>query len=533
MTTNPRKFSASIIGTMLLLALPLSQVGGQEQERLETKANANVGSAVANLLKRLPQIWSIKRAARKVAGDLKRYPGEVSMPESELIYGWLAELCRYPHRRPGTAEDKAAEEWIAARFREFGLENVALDPVPIQVWTAKKWSLEVEGQTIPSFFVVNTGFTGEQGVDAQMVYVGTGRPGDFEGADVSGKIVVAEVPFPKLPYGALLRLSGAAYTISDPDGWVKLSSSQYLNFVRSNFLGGTTAANAPEGDVYWQSYRRGAKAICMILRDQPSNSNTHYGPYDGIMKPMPGLWIGKYDGIKLREMARQGKSAKLVLAGEIKPGEMRNVWGVLPGKSEQVILVTSHHDSPFQGAVEDGAGVVQVLAQAWAWSKVPAEERPKTLVFVVDGGHFYGSLGGHTFARVHKDIMKRAQILITLEHLAGKEVKEKDREYAGTGRQAFTVMFTSNDPRVIGSVFKAFEKRPPRTTAAVPFDFFGPAPTSDAAGYVIEAGVPVISWIGCPYYLLDDHDTLDKIEKNELKPVAETVGELIGIYMAN
>jgi hypothetical protein len=329
----------------------------------------------------------------------------------------------------------------------------------------------------------------------------------------------------------LLKLSGAAYAISDPDGAITLSSTQYLNFVRQNFLGGTTAETAPAGDVYWQAYRRGAAAVCLILRDQPSNSNTHYGPYDGIMKPLPALWIGKYDGIKLRESAQAGAPATLVLEGGTEPGVMHNVWGVLPGRSEEVILVTSHHDSPFQGAVEDGAGTAQVLAQAWTWARVPREQRPKTLVFVLDSGHFYGSLGAHTFAREHRELMKRVRILITLEHLGGKAVEEKNGEYAETGRLAFTVMFTSPDPTVIAAVMKAFQKKPARMTAAIPYDFFGEAPTSDAAGYVLEAGVPVISWIGCPYYLLDAHDTLDKIEKRELQPIAETVAQLVGIYL--
>jgi hypothetical protein len=249
------------------------------------------------------------------------------------------------------------------------------------------------------------------------------------------------------------------------------------------------------------------------------------------MKPMPALWIGKYDGIELREAAKAGAGANLVLLGKTEPGVMHNVWGVLPGCSEELILVTSHHDSPFQGAVEDGAGTAQVLAQAWTWAKIPREKRPKTMVFVVDSGHFYGSLGAHSFAREHKELMKRVRILITLEHLAGKQVEEKDGDYVETGRLAFTVMFSSPEPMVVASIIKAFASRPAKNTAAIPYDFFGPAPTSDAAGYVLEAGVPVISWIGCPYYLLDAHDTLDKIDRQELNPVAQTVAELIGIYM--
>lgn len=523
-----------ILGVVIfsLLVGHSSSVRTEEEASWESKSNTSTKDAVLALAKRLPQIWKAKREGKKIARTLPDYQGTVTVPDSDTIYSWLEGICATPHRRPGTPEGHIAEQWVADRFREIGLEDVALDPVPITVWTADKWSLTVEGEPMPGFFVVNTGFTGPEGVSAPMVYVGTGTPGDYAKVDVSGKIVVADVPFPYFPIGAIMKLSGGSYVLSNPDGAITLGTGQYLNFVRQNFVGGATAETAPPNDVYWQAYKGGAKAICLILRDQPSNSNTHYGPYDGIMKPMPALWIGKYDGMKLRKLARAGANAELVLDGNKKPGVMHNVWGVLPGQSDEVILVTSHHDSPFKGASEDGAGTVQVLAQAWAWSKVPKEQRPRTLVFVVDAGHFYGSKGGHTFAREHKDIMDRTRILITLEHLGAKEVKEVDREYAETGNLAFTVMFTTHDPQVIAAVIKALDKKPAKSTVAIPSNFFSEAPTSDASGYVIEAGVDVISWIGCPYYLLDAQDTLDKIDKDELQPIAETVAELVKVYMA-
>ena len=175
--------------------------------------------------------------------------------------------------------------------------------------------------------------------------------------------------------------------------------------------------------------------------------------------------------------------------------------------------------------------VVEVLAQAHAWARVPKEDRPRTLVFVLDAGHFYGSIGADTFAHSHRDLLERARILITLEHLAAKEVEARGDTYVETGRLAFTVMFTTPDPTVIATVMRALERRPAKVTAPIPADFFGPGPTSDALGYVLEAGVPVISWIGCPYYLLDEHDTLDKIQKSELAPIAETAAELIKTHM--
>jgi len=502
------------------------------KQSFESQVKTKTSDTLRSVIKRIVSIWRMGREGRRIAATLPDYAGDVPLPDAATIYGWIEALCATPHRRPGTPEGLRAEQWVADRFREFGLEDVAMEPIPITVWTADEWSLTAAGETIPSFYVPNTGFTGPEGVTAPLAYVGTGTAADFAGVEVAGKIAVADVPFPRLPTGVLMKLLRGCYFLSDPDRSITWRTSQYLNFARQNFLGGDTAETAPDHDVYWQAVRRGAKGICLILRDQPSNSNTHYGPYDGIMKPLPGLWIGKQDGHRLRDLSRTGAEATLRLEGTAVPGATHNVWGVLPGGSEDVILVTSHHDSPFEGATEDGSGAAQVLAQAWAWARVPQERRPKTLVFVIDAGHFYGSIGADTFARVHRDILERTRILVTLEHLAAKEVEERDNAYVPTGKLAFTVMFTTPDPTVIAAAVKALEAKPAKRTASIPADLFGPGPTSDAMGYVLEAGVPVISWIGCPYYLLDEHDTLDKIDQAELRPICETVTEIVKTYMA-
>ncbi|MFX0100530.1 MAG: M28 family peptidase, partial [Candidatus Hodarchaeota archaeon] len=326
-------------------------------------------------------------------------------------------------------------------------------------------------------------------------------------------------------------LGRIAYHVSNPDHSLGFLKWAYLNFVRENFVGGTTGEQAPKDDVYWNAVKWGAKGICLVLKDQPSNSNSHYGPYDGVMKPIPGLWIGKYDGIELKEKALNGSIATLKLDGTITDGTMSNIWCVLPGLSDEIVLVTTHHDAPFKGAVEDGTGVAQVLAQAKIWSKVPLEKRRRTLIFLVAAGHFYGFQGGHTFAKQHPEIMKKVKLLITLEHLGAKEVVEKNQEYAETGQLAYTIMFTSPDPLTIATARNALRKKPTRATASIPYTLFADAPLSDAIGYVLESGTRVISWIGCPYYLLDAQDTLDRVAKNELGPICETITELIKPYM--
>ncbi len=501
----------------------------------ETHFSAKITDIMARFLKSIPKIWVAKIRAKILLKKLPEYEESLKLPNSNEIFEWIERICETPHRRPGTPEGHEAEQWVAKKLKEFGLINVTMDPIPITVWNAERWSLKVDNREIPSFFILNTGFTPSEGLTAPLVYVGTGTRKNFAKVEVADKIVVADVPFPYIPTGALIKLLqalGTLYCLSDPDHSLTIGTGQYLNFVRQNFIGGSTNETAPPTDVYWQAYKRGAKAICLILKDQPSNSNSHYGPYDGIMKPLPGLWIGKYDGMEFREKAKIGASATLVLEGTTNPGTMNNIWGVLPGMSDEVVLVTSHHDAPFKGATEDGAGVAQVFAQIKAWSSVPQEKRARTLVFVVDAGHFYGSKGASAFARDHADLMKKVKILITLEHLGAKEVVEKEGQYTETERLALTVMFTSNEPVPLASVIRALKKNPTKRTLPIPSTMFAPAPTSDAGGYVLEAGVPVISWIGCPYYLLDEHDTLDKIAKPELRGICETVTELIKPFMS-
>ena len=499
----------------------------------EAQVETSTAGALAAMLGKLPAAWLAAWRARRLEPSLPEYPGEVEVPDADTIYSWIEGLCATPHRRPGTPHGHRAERWVARQLRALGLEGVTLDPVPLTVWSARRWSLTVDDAAVPCFFVPDSGFTGPRGLGAPLAFVGAGTPRDFARVDVRGRIAVGEVSFPRLPTGLLLRLLGASFALSDPEHQITATSLQTMSFVRQNFLGGTTADSAPRSDVYWEAFRRGARAVCLVLKDQESGSNTHYGPYDGIAKPLPGLWIGKHDGARLARLARAGATAQVVLTGRSPPGVMHNVWGVLPGRSDEVVLVTSHHDSPFAGAIEDGAGVAQVLAQAWAWSRVPAARRPKTLVFVVDAGHFYGSAGAFAFARDHRDLMARARVAITLEHLGAREVRVCDRRYVPTGRLALTAMFTTMAPAVMATVSRALHRHPIPATAPIPADFLARAPTSDAAGYFLEGGVPVISWIGCPDYLLDDGDGLQWVERRALRPIAATVTDMVKTFMAS
>ena len=133
---------------MILIGILWSREIMPETKRLETELNANIASTITRLLKSLPSVWSIKREAKKIAATLADPEIVAAPPDSETIFAWIKELCQTPHRRPGTPEGHQAEEWVAGRFREMGLEQVTMDPIPVTVWTAKQWSLNVSGKNM-------------------------------------------------------------------------------------------------------------------------------------------------------------------------------------------------------------------------------------------------------------------------------------------------------------------------------------------------------------------------------------------------
>ncbi len=486
----------------------------------------------------------IKLSAALMKIFIPRFRETVPTPDNGQIYSWIEGLCQWENRRPGSPGGHAAEQWIADKFTEFGLENVSMQSIDIDAWKPSSWSLTVDGDDIPCFFYLNTGFTDTAGVTAPLAYVGLGLPGDFDRVDVNGKIAVVEVLLPYLPSGALLSIPNSNFFISDPGNTINFFTGQFLTFIYTN-LWAEEPGWAPAGSeipikslwsVYDSAVEHGAKGVVLLLANKPSKYNSQYAGYDDTMKPLPAVWVGKYDAIKMRRLAMQKKTARLVLTGTIDPGYMRNVWGVLPGQSDDTIIICSHQDSAFRGATEDATGITQVFSQAWAWAQVPQYKRPKTLVFVAAAGHLYSGWGGYSFAYDHPEIMKNTWVVMNLEHMAAKEVVEDRGEYKETGLVAPSIIWTEENPRVVAALSKAMDRKPAKRAVSLPAYYW--IPFSDVGGYVAGAEavglprIPVISWISNPYYLLDEQDTLDKVKKDELGPLAQTMTEIVKNFMA-
>jgi hypothetical protein len=510
----------------------------KEQPEHVTEFRFSKRKFLFNLIKLIPKMRSIRKGAEKILSETKAPDLDVKAPSAEAIQKDLEYICKVPHRRIGTHEAHQIEDFLFSKFKELGLESVKKEPIDLINWSASNWKLLISTKgkqiEIPCFYVLNTGFTNDEGITAPLVYVGIGRKKDFKGVDVQGKIVVADIECPTLPLGKLIKLA-KLYYVSDPSNSIDTTTEVILTFVLSNMPPQSLGGKRREDSVYWRAFDRGALGLILILRDYPSNINSHWGPYDGVMKPIPSLYVGKYDGIKVRELAQENNShGTIILEGFQEPATAHNIWGILPGNSEEMIMISSHHDSAFKGASEDGTGVAMVLAQLRAWSKVPKNERPKSLLFCLSAGHLYGGIGAEAFARKYKNtILKDVLVDVNLEHMCAKEVEEdpETHNFKFTNNLAMGAVFLSQNENLVAPVIKVCKDYNIDKMMLIPDNFFATPPIGEAGHFATQADLKVIHWIRSPYYLLTAEDTLDKIDMDKLHSTAQCVTELIKLLM--
>ena len=240
---------------------------------------------------------------------------------------------RYWGRLPGSKADAEAEQYIAAKFREFGLQNVEMQPVNLTPqWFATDFSLTATGSGMtlrptsiyPAEKSVNTPAAG---LNLEVVWVGYGSELDFAGRDVKGKLV---------------------FIRSDP---------------RPNAFQGTARSNGS----YQRAVDKGAAAV-LINVNIPGNITNSFSP-----AKVPTFAIGTTDAEALQALMAKGPvTVSLKLIAEERPGlTSNNVWGTLPGASAEEVLILAHHDGLFEGAFDNASGVATMLGIAEYFAKVP------------------------------------------------------------------------------------------------------------------------------------------------------------------
>lgn len=432
-------------------------------------------------------------------------------PSNDEIYGWIDQIFAQGIRRPGYPADRWTEQFCLERFREFGLENVRAEPVELPYWEPRHCSLTVWGEgsgaeqalNLDCFPLPHSAPT--PGLEGQLVPFEVDSP-----ERVKGSIALYDVTLMRVPHATLAEMATWSY---DPDASFT-DSVQVLPF------------GSKRQAVMQRVIAADAVAFVGTLTDYPSDSHDYYVPYDGVAQPIPGVWIGGSDGARLREMLAAGPVHACLTVDSVREEiTSYNVLGELPGDDDELVIIGSHHDGPWSSAVEDGSGTALVLAQAKYWPRVPQQDRPHRLVFLVNAGHMAGGAGIRRFIEAHGAELERVVLELHLEH-AAKEFAEENGELKPTGHPEARWWFTSRIPRLEEAVRAAIEAEGLERSLVLPPTAFGARPPTDGGAFHL-AGVPIVNFLPAPFYLFDSQDTLDKVDRAHLAAITRAASRIV------
>ncbi len=474
-------------------------------------------------------------------GKEKKNPALI--PPKEEIFSWIEYLCSLGHRRSGTENNWKSAQYIAERFREFGLEEIRYDHPDAKLFFPEEWSLKIGEENIPCYFINYTNYSGEIGefdtgdITAELVYVGDGRPEDFEGIDVKGKIVVANNRWLDydLDYFEKYHASDKCWWY-DPRNTVT-SGSQYIHkntydpntfpqnycdAVNKGAVGfiGVLVDNCDHYEHYNENY---SQAYAKFLDQEIYHFNTMY---------RPGLWINRTWGAKLKrriEEAGEPLMATMRMKNRVEASHANVVSGILPGVSDEIILVHSHHDSSFQGAIQDASGMSVVLAIAKYFSQIPKEERKKTLMFGAMDSHFSGYAGHEGFIRRMQEEKRNIVMDFVIEHVAMEAVD--DIEAAGdemrfTGEIGMRLIYATENKQILDMLTEAVRDNDLERCFVVPC-IKGKADVCSDGDRFFKAGIPVVSIISPVIYLMDPVDQPDRVAVDELPKITSAWVDMI------
>ncbi|MEN1761955.1 M28 family peptidase [Anoxynatronum sibiricum] len=253
-------------------------------------------------------------------------------------------------RNAGSQAEHEAAEMLFQEMKAIGLKEVKKEAFPVVKWEFRNASLYAEGQTIRPY-AYPSGGTEPEGVTAPLVPVGRGTRQDYEGLDVTGKIVLIDIDMRNdwwITYPALEAAHrGAVALVCSCSGGFSMGDEQALNC--QDFVGPVTipCVSISRKDACWLKKRHAAGGINITLQ-----VDNHIDP----------------------------------------SGVSYNLTGVIPGKNRhEQVLVGDHYDCHFWGFQDNNAAVGLTLAIAKGI--VDAGIVPdRDLVFILHGAEESGAL---------------------------------------------------------------------------------------------------------------------------------------------
>jgi hypothetical protein len=460
------------------------------------------------------------RGRLRARDALKVNPGEfLSVAQ---LQSWQDALNDIGLRATGSRTHAKYVDDLAARLERTGVK-VKTDYVPLRRWTPGEPSLAVlegadAGAVTVASYVPYSGSTPESGVTAPLVADpgGTLAPGSL-----TGKILLFDV--------ADASLSNAFFDAIDygtphhPAGYD--ASAPYIRpWLAQGSVGSRLQAAKAAGAV-------GAVAVLNVPFEAAVGT---YMPYDGKLRDIPALFVDKDTAKGLRRVATGAGTVRLTLAASVDSITTPNVYAIIPGASEELVVLHSHHDGT-NGVEENGQEAIVAAAQYLA--RLPKRSLQRSVLILLSTGHFAGdALGTETFITRHTDdLIARTNAAVTIEHVGAREwLPNSAGKYELTGKYELGGYFAAPYKPIIDLARTSLlQAKATDDRVMKPFSPDARSPNGkrwpgDGEGFWALAGLPSLNFITGPNYLLAaDFDTSEMVDPAAIRRQTITATDLV------
>jgi hypothetical protein len=397
-------------------------------------------------------------------------------------------------RLTGTPAHDNFIDWVQDELERAGCLIYPRDEKPFTYWDAQRWGLDVLGGATPKPVKVSSYYP---------------RSGETPGAGVTGKLV---------PAARLDQIAGNVVLI-DPKLPPQLTESFLIANANYFHWSGhqpeptrdykrAWVATAGPGPILQRYQDMGAVGAVFVLDASYEAALGAYVPFNEGFYDCPALWVDRDTGAALAQAAQTTPTVRLTLTADKRKTKSPSIVGVLPGESDEVMIVNTHTDG--QNAFEENAAVTLVhLARHFA-GLPPGKKLKRSLVFSAVTGHMaHGLPQTEGFIKDHPDLIAAAAAGMTIEHYGSAEWVDDASGFHATGDPEVCGLWTSESgvlPPVIDSL----------STHDIPHTYvLRPRPVYlGIGGALYEAGVPGTSFIAGPNHLVNivPNGHMDKLD---------------------
>ena len=179
-------------------------------------------------------------------------------------------------------------------------------------------------------------------------------------------------------------------------------------------------------------FEEGGAAGLVLVVDLPEDEIPGaYLLYDGVHRDIPAVFVGREAGRRLREALPHGGQVRLTLEAVVEDAVTHNVVGLVPGASDELVVLQSHTDGP--NGLEDN-GPEAIVAMAAHLARLPhrrtAPRRPGRSSPPATSPSRRPGASRHSSPPTPTTWCRASPPRVSLEHLGALARPE---DYAGTG----------------------------------------------------------------------------------------------------